>query len=88
MKLFVKNIHPEVNELELESLFAVHGEILSTKIIYDRADWSSKGFGFIEFAKKPDALKAIEAMNGKEHRGKALEVKEAVEKKGRFDKID
>ena len=88
MKLFVKNIHPDVNELELERIFAVHGEILSTKIIYDRADWSSKGFGFIEFAKKPDALKAIEAMNGKEHRGQALEVKEAVEKKGRFDKID
>ena len=87
MKLFVKNIHKDVNELELESIFAVHGEILSTKIIYDRADWSSKGFGFIEFEKKADALKAIEAMNGKELRGKPLEVKEAVEKKGRFDKL-
>ena len=88
MKLFVKNIHPDINEVMLESLFAVHGEILSTKIIYDRADWTSKGFGFIEFEKKEDALKAIEAMNGKELKGKALEVKEAVEKKGRFDKID
>ncbi|HEY4797457.1 MAG TPA: RNA-binding protein [Bacteroidia bacterium] len=87
MKLFVKNIHPDVNELELESIFAVHGEIISTKIIYDRADWSSKGFGFVEFAKKPDALKAMAALNGKELRGKALEVKEAVEKKSRFDKI-
>ena len=38
--------------------------------------------------KKADALKAIEAMNGKELRGKLLEVKEAVEKKSRFDKID
>ena len=87
MKLFVKNIHPEVNELELEGIFAIYGEIISTKVIYDRADWSSKGFGFVEFAKKPDALKAIEAMNGKEHRGKPLEVKEAVEKKSRFDKL-
>lgn len=87
MKLFVKNIHKDVNELELEGIFAVHGEILSTKIVYDRADWSSKGFGFIEFAKKADALKAIEAMNNKEHRGKPLIVVEAVEKKGRFDKI-
>ena len=87
MKLFVKNIHPDVNELELEGIFAVHGEVLSAKVIYDRADWSSKGFGFVEFAKKPDALKAIEAMNGKEHRGKPLEVKEAVEKRNRFDKL-
>ncbi|HET7819429.1 MAG TPA: RNA-binding protein [Bacteroidia bacterium] len=88
MKLFVKNIHSDINELQLESIFAVYGEILSTKIIYDRADWSSKGFGFIEFAKKADALKAIETLNGKELKGKKLEVKEAVEKKGRFDKID
>jgi len=87
MKLFVKNIHKDVNELELEGIFAVNGEILSTKIIYDRADWSSKGFGFVEFEKKADALKAIEAMNGKELRGKPLEVKEAVEKKSRFDKL-
>jgi len=87
MKLFVKNIHKDVNELELESIFAVHGEILSTKIIYDRADWSSKGFGFVEFEKKADAEKAITALNGKELRGKPLEVKEAVEKKSRFDKI-
>ena len=88
MKLFVKNIHPDINELMLESVFAVHGEILSSKIIYDRADWSSKGFGFVEFEKKADAEKAIAALNGKELRGKALEVKEAVEKKSRFDKID
>lgn len=88
MKLFIKNIHSDINELQLESIFAVYGEILSTKIIYDRADWSSKGFGFVEFAKKADALKAIEVLNGKELKGKKLEVKEAVEKKGRFDKID
>ncbi|TAL57459.1 MAG: RNA-binding protein [Bacteroidetes bacterium] len=86
MKLFVKNIHPDVNELELEGIFAVYGEIISAKIVYDRADWSSKGFGFVAFAKKPDALKAIEAMNNKEHRGKPLIVVEAVEKKSRFDK--
>ena len=88
MKLFVKNIHQDVNEAILESVFAVYGEIVSTKIIYDRADWSSKGFGFVEFEKKEDALKAIAALNGKELKGKLLEVKEAVEKRNRFDKIN
>ncbi len=87
MKLFVKNIHQDVNELELESLFAIHGEIISTKIVYDRSDWKSKGFAFIEFEKKADALKAIEALNNKEHRGKALVVTEAIEKTSRFQKI-
>ena len=88
MKLFVKNIHKDVNEAVLENLFAVYGEIISTKIIYDRADWSSKGFGFIEFEKKENGLKAIAAMNGKDLKGQPLEVKEAVEKRSRFDKID
>lgn len=87
MKLFIKNIHPVVNEAELEGIFATYGEIISSKIVYDRATWESKGFGFIEFAKKADALKAIDAMHDKEHRGKKLIVIEAVEKKSRFDKI-
>ena len=81
MKIFVKNIERSINELILESLFKPYGEIVSTKIIYDRITWESKGFGFIEFEKKADAEKAIEAMNGKEIKGKNLEVMEAVEKR-------
>lgn len=81
MKLFVKNIESSINEAVLESLFALYGEIESTKIIYDRITWESKGYGFIEFAKKADGQKAIEAMNGKEIRGKALSVVEADEKR-------
>lgn len=81
MKLFIKNIERSINELVLESLFQPYGEIISTKIIYDRITWESRGFGFIEFEKKADALKAIEAMNGKEIKGRALEVMQAEEKK-------
>lgn len=81
MKLFIKNIESSINELVLESLFAPYGEIVSTKIIYDRITWESRGFGFIEFEKKADAMKAMEAMNGKEVKGKALEIEEAVEKR-------
>ena len=88
MKLFVKNIHSDINEMRLEAVFSLYGEVLSAKIIYDRADWSSKEFGFVEFKKKEDALKAMAALNGKEIKGKVLEVKEAVEKRNRFDKID
>ncbi len=81
MKLFVKNIESSINELVLESLFKPYGEIVSTKIIYDRITWQSRGFGFVEFEKKADAQKAIEALNGTELKGKKLEVMEAVEKR-------
>ncbi|MBK7850030.1 MAG: RNA-binding protein [Bacteroidetes bacterium] len=80
MKLFVKNIEPSVNEVLLEAIFKQFGEVLDTKIVYDRITWESKGFGFVEYKKKEDAIKAIEALNGKELVGKKLIVSEAVDK--------
>ncbi|MBA3706106.1 MAG: RNA-binding protein [Bacteroidetes bacterium] len=81
MKLFVKNIDKDINEAQLEGLFAKFGEVLSTKIIYDTITWESKGFAFMEMAKKADALKAIEALNGKEIKGRELIVQEAEERR-------
>ncbi len=81
MKLFIKNIDPTVNEVLLESIFKQYGEVTETKIIYDKITWESRGFGFVEFKKKEDALKAMEGLNGKELIGKKLSVEEAVEKR-------
>ena len=81
MKLFIKNLDRDINELQLEGLFSKFGEVLSTKIIYDTITWESKGFAFLEMAKKEDALKAIETLNGKEVKGRELVVQEAVDKK-------
>lgn len=76
MKLFVKNLDKDINEAQLESLFTKFGEVLSTKIIYDKITWESKGFAFLEMAKKEDAQKAIEALNGKVLKGRELIVQE------------
>jgi RNA recognition motif-containing protein len=81
MKLFIKNIDPDINEMQLEGLFAQFGEVVDTKIIYDKITWESKGYAFLEMAKKADAEKAIEALNGKEVKGKALSVEVAEERR-------
>lgn len=81
MKLFIKNIDATVNEVLLESIFKQYGDVKDTKIIYDKITWESRGFGFVEFEKKEDAVKAIEGLNGKELVGKKLSVEEAVEKR-------
>ena len=81
MKLFIKNIDSTVNEVLLESIFKQYGDVKETKIIYDKITWESRGFGFVEFNKKEDALMAIEGLNGKELIGKKLSVEEAVEKR-------
>ncbi|HET6227369.1 MAG TPA: RNA-binding protein [Bacteroidia bacterium] len=81
MKLFIKNIDSSINEMQLEGLFAQFGKVVSTKIVYDTITWESKGFAFLEMVKKEDALKAIEALNGKEVKGRELIVQEAVDKR-------
>jgi RNA recognition motif-containing protein len=81
MKLFVKNLDRDINEMQLEGLFAQYGKVVDTKIVYDKITWESKGYAFIEMAKKEDGQKAIEALNGKEIRGRALEVSEAEERR-------
>lgn len=67
--------------MQLEGLFAQFGKVVSTKIVYDTITWESKGFAFMEMAKKEEAQKAIEALHGKEIRGKALIVQEAEERR-------
>jgi len=81
MKLFVKGIEPSINEVALEAYFAQFGAVVSTKIVYDRITWESRGFGFVEYLKKEDALKAIEKLNGTELKGKVLAVSEAEERR-------
>jgi RNA recognition motif-containing protein len=81
MKLFVKNLDKDINEMQLEGLFAQYGKVVDTKIVYDKITWESKGYAFLEMAKKEDGTKAIEALNGKEIRGRVLEVQEAEERR-------
>ena len=84
MKLFIRNIEPSINEVALESLFAMHGKVVNTKIVYDKITWESKGYGFIEMSSKEEGEKAIAALNGFVVKGKPLAVAEADEKKRRF----
>jgi cold-inducible RNA-binding protein len=70
-----------MNEMELEGIFVQHGEVVDTKIIYDKITWESRGFGFVEMGKKTDAHKAIDALNGKEINGKPLSVEIALDKR-------
>ncbi len=77
MNIFVANLSFQTKEEELEQLFAEYGEVESVKIITDRYSGRSKGYGFVEMPADEDALKAIEALNEKEHNGRNLVVKTA-----------
>lgn len=77
MKLYVGNLPHAYKEQDLKQLFAEYTTVISCKIIMDRETGRSKGFGFVEFSSKEDALKAITKLNGKEAGGRPLVVNEA-----------
>jgi cold-inducible RNA-binding protein len=75
--LFVGNLSFQTTESELQALFEQFGEITRVQIMTDRDTGRSRGFGFVEMASDEAAAKAIEALNGKELGGRALNVNEA-----------
>ena len=76
MNIYVANIPFKMTDDQLRDLFAVHGEVISSKIIMDKFTKRSRGFGFVEM---PDeaAQAAIADLNGKDVMGLELRVNEA-----------
>ena len=82
-KLYVGNLSYEVDSSALEQLFTSHGTVTSAQIISDRETGRSKGFGFVEMSSDTEAVAAMNALNGKDHDGRALTVNEAKPRENR-----
>ena len=82
MKLYVGNLAYSVNDTTLRALFEPFGAVDSARVISDRDSGTSKGFGFVEMA-NGDAQKAMGALNGRDHDGRALKVNEAKPQENR-----
>ena len=76
-KLYVGNLGYDVNNADLEQLFAQHGSVSSANVIIDRDTGQSRGFGFVEMNSSEEADAAITALNGLDFSGRALKVNEA-----------
>ena len=76
-KLYVGNLSFDVVNADLEEMFSAHGSVQSAQVIMDRDTGRSKGFGFVEMSAASEANAAIQALNGKEYKGRALTVNEA-----------
>lgn len=77
MNIFVGNVSRNVNSDELREAFEVYGAVSSAAIIMDKLTGTSRGFGFVEMPENEEAKNAIENLNGKELKGRALNVNEA-----------
>lgn len=70
--LFVFNIPPTYNEMNLMTLFKDYGRVLNTKVV--RANRVSKGYGFVNMRTAEEAQAAVDALNGKDINGRKLQV--------------
>jgi RNA recognition motif-containing protein len=77
MKLYVGNLSYEVTEEDLRLALEPFGQVESAAIIKDKHTGQSKGFGFVEMASKAEGQAAIDGLNGKELKGRTLNVNEA-----------
>ena len=83
-KLFVGNLSWNVRDEELKEAFAPHGTVEEAVVIMDRMKNRSKGFGFVTMSTEEEAQKAMEALNGQEIDGRAVNVSLAREAKKEF----
>ena len=77
MKIYAGNLSYQVTEDDLRQAFESFGQVESAAIIKDKYSGQSKGFGFIEMPSKAEAQSAIDGLNGKELKGRTLNVNEA-----------
>ena len=77
MNIYVGSLPYKATEEDLRKAFEAFGQVETVKIIKDRYSGESKGFGFIEMPNKNEAQSAIEGLNGRELKGRKINVNEA-----------
>ena len=76
-KLFVGNLSFDTTENDLQDLFTAHGPVTSVDLIMDKMSGRSRGFAFVTMETKEGADAAIQALQGKNVKGRDLTVNEA-----------
>jgi RNA recognition motif-containing protein len=77
MNIYVGNLSYEITEEDLKLAFEEFGAVESVSIIKDKFSGQSKGFGFVEMPSKAEGQAAIDGLNGKEKKGRTLNINEA-----------
>jgi RNA recognition motif-containing protein len=77
VNIYVGNLSFDVSEEDVRAAFEAFGKVESAKIIQDKYSGESRGFGFVEMPSADEAKAAIAGLNGKELKGRAMNVNEA-----------
>ncbi|MDP6523896.1 MAG: RNA-binding protein [Kiritimatiellia bacterium] len=77
MEIYVGNLAYSVSNRDVAKAFGRYGEVLDVRIIRNKANGKSKGYGFVEMADQRGADEAVSEMNGAEIKGRRIVANEA-----------
>ncbi|RJP74712.1 MAG: RNA-binding protein [Candidatus Abyssobacteria bacterium SURF_17] len=77
MNIYVGNLANTVTESDLKQAFEAFGEVATVNILKDKFSGEPRGFGFVEMPNKNEAEAAIQGLNGKDLKGRSLNVNQA-----------
>ena len=77
VEIYVGNLSYDMTEDQLREAFAAYGKVNSARLITNKFNGKSKGFGFVQMPDRAEADKAIAALNEKEIMGRKMRCNEA-----------
>jgi RNA recognition motif-containing protein len=77
-RIYVGNLPFSVSGDEVQDWFKDFGEVESVKLVTDRETKRPRGFGFVEMKDDDEAVEAIQALDGKDKKGRGLKVSEVM----------
>ena len=80
IEIYVGNLSYDMTEAQLRKEFEKYGAVKSARIIQNRFNHKSKGFGFVEMPNRPEAEAAVKGLHDKDLLGRKLRVNEAKNK--------
>lgn len=86
VNIFIANLDWGITSEDLKTTFTTFGEVTYAHVVYDRETKKSKGYGYVEMTNSSEGINAIEALNGVEINGRAIDVKIASPKENRRKK--
>ena len=77
VEIYVGNLSYDMTEDQLRAEFEAFGKVNSTRLVMNRFNGKSKGFGFIQMPNRDEAERACAAINDKEIMGRRVKCNEA-----------
>jgi RNA recognition motif-containing protein len=77
VEIYVGNLSYDMTEDQLRNEFEAYGVVNSARLITNRYNGKSKGFGFVQMPNRAEAEKACAALNDKDIMGRKMKCNEA-----------